>query len=218
MSYFRYIANGEGPTKLFIGGIHGNEGKTIIKILKKLKASDFSNGQIYIYNFDKSPYISTLKEEFYQSNQGKKIISLIEKHKPDFYTELHSYHLKNYDKLLDESRLESQGVPPLISCDNHVLVSSVSPLIRQKYFTRDTICKTLEIPAFEEYDFDKELVEKYDFDLDATLNRYFDFLDLICSSKDRKDFEDCIWLKYPHQVELAMDYVKYVWNEDFPPY
>lgn len=183
-----------------------------------MKESDFSNGQIYIYNFDKSPYISTLKEEFYQSNQGKKIISLIEKHKPDFYTELHSYHLKNYDKLLDESRLESQGVPPLISCDNHVLVSSVSPLIRQKYFTRDTICKTLEIPAFEEYDFDKELVEKYDFDLDATLNRYFDFLDLICSSKDRKDFEDCIWLKYPHQVELAMEYVKYVWNEDFPPY
>lgn len=218
MSYFRYIDNGEGPTKLFIGGIHGNEGKTIIKILRKLKSSDFSNGQIYIYNFDKSPYISTLKKEFYDSFQGKKIISLIEKHKPDFYTELHSYHLKNYDKLLDENRLESQGVPPLISCDNHVLVSSVSPLIRQKYFTRDTICKTLEIPAFAEYDFDNALVEKYDFDLNLTLNRYFDFLDLICSSKNRKDFENRIWIKYPNQVKLAMKYVKYVWDENFPPY
>ncbi|MCQ2978024.1 MAG: DUF2119 domain-containing protein [archaeon] len=218
MSYFRYIDNGEGPTKLFIGGIHGNEGKTIIKILRKLKSSDFSNGQIYIYNFDKSPYISTLKKEFYDSFQGKKIISLIEKHKPDFYTELHSYHLKNYDKLLDENRLESQGVPPLISCDNHVLVSSVSPLIRQKYFTRDTICKTLEIPAFAEYDFDNTLVEKYDFDLNLTLNRYFDFLDLICSSKNRKDFENRIWIKYPNQVKLAMKYVKYVWDENFPPY
>lgn len=218
MSYFRYIDNGEGPTKLFIGGIHGNEGKTIIKILRKLKSSDFSNGQIYIYNFDKSPYISTLKKEFYDSFQGKKIISLIEKHKPDFYTELHSYHLKNYDKLLDENRLESQGVPPLISCDNHVLVSSVSPLIRQKYFTRDTICKTLEIPAFAEYDFDNDLVEKYDFDLNLTLNRYFDFLDLICSSKNRKDFENRIWIKYPNQVKLAMKYVKYVWDENFPPY
>lgn len=218
MSYFRYIDNGEGPTKLFIGGIHGNEGKTTIKILRKLKASDFSNGQIYIYNFDESPYISTLKDEFYESNQGQKIISLIEKHNPDFYTELHSYHLKNHSKLLDDSRLETEGVPPLISCDNHVLVSSVSPLIRQKCFTRDTICKTLEIPAFEEYDFDKELIKKSNFDLDLTLNRYFDFLDLICSSKDREDFENRIWVKYPHQVELAIEYVKYVWDEDFPPY
>ena len=31
MSYFRYIDNGEGPTKLFIGGLHGNEGVTSLK-------------------------------------------------------------------------------------------------------------------------------------------------------------------------------------------
>ncbi len=218
MSYFRYIDNGNGPIKLFIGGIHGNEGKTILKLLKKLKSSDFSKGQIYIYNFDKTPYISTLKEEFYQSNQGKKIISLIQKHKPDFYTELHSYHLKNHDNLLDKKRLESYGVPPLIDCGNHVLVSSVSPIIRQKYFTRNTICKTLEIPAFGEYDFDEYIIKKYGFDLNLTLNRYFDFLDLICSSKDRKDFENRILVKYPNQVERAMEYVKYLWGDEFPPY
>ena len=37
MSYFRYIDNGEGPTKLFIGGLHGNEGKTSIKFIKRIK-------------------------------------------------------------------------------------------------------------------------------------------------------------------------------------
>ncbi len=33
MSYFRYVDNGEGPTKLFIGGVHGNEGKTSLNFL-----------------------------------------------------------------------------------------------------------------------------------------------------------------------------------------
>ena len=52
MSYFRYVDNGEGPTKLFIGGVHGNEGKTSLKFLKRLNDDDFSEGQFYFYNFD----------------------------------------------------------------------------------------------------------------------------------------------------------------------
>lgn len=46
MSYFRYVDNGEGPTKLFIGGVHGNEGKTSLKFLKRLNADDFSEGSV----------------------------------------------------------------------------------------------------------------------------------------------------------------------------
>ena len=42
MSYFRYVDNGEGPTKLFIGGVHGNEGKTSLKFIKRLNIDDFS--------------------------------------------------------------------------------------------------------------------------------------------------------------------------------
>ena len=45
MSYFKYIDNGEGPTKLFLGGVHGNEGKTSIKFIKSLKHDDLSCGQ-----------------------------------------------------------------------------------------------------------------------------------------------------------------------------
>ena len=50
MSYYRHINNGEGPVKLIIGGIHGNEGQTTINLVKLLKKTDFGPGQIYIYN------------------------------------------------------------------------------------------------------------------------------------------------------------------------
>ena len=61
MSYYRHINNGKGPTKLIIGGIHGNEGRTTINLIKLLKKEDFGPGQIYIYNLDDTPYISTIK-------------------------------------------------------------------------------------------------------------------------------------------------------------
>ena len=148
MSYFRYIDNGEGPTKLFIGGVHGDEGKDVLPLIKLLSKDDFSSGQIYIYNFDKTPYISTIHREFYQSEQGKKILDLIDYYKPDFYTELHSYNIKHFKKLTSLERLDSQGIPPLIDCGQYVLCSSVSPLIRRKHFTKENICQTLEFPSF----------------------------------------------------------------------
>ena len=86
MSYYRFIDKGKGPTKLFVGGIHGQESKTTINFFKSLSYSDFSNGKTFIYNFDNSDYISTLKKEYYDSKAGKEIISLIKKYKPDFYT------------------------------------------------------------------------------------------------------------------------------------
>lgn len=72
MSYYRHINNGKGPTKLIIGGIHGNEGRTTINLIKLLKKEDFGPGQIYIYNLDDTPYISTINKKFYKSKQGKK--------------------------------------------------------------------------------------------------------------------------------------------------
>ena len=47
MSFFEYIDNGKGPTKLFLGGVHGNEGKTSIKFIKLIKQEDLSCGQFY---------------------------------------------------------------------------------------------------------------------------------------------------------------------------
>lgn len=216
MSYFQYIDNGRGPTKLFLGGVHGNEGKTSIKFIKSLKQDDLSCGQFYFYNFDKTDYISTIKKEFYESELGLKILDLIKYFEPDFYTELHCYNLKNYEKLTSMDRYLKTGIPPLIPAGNHVLVSSVSPLIRMTYFSTDTVCKTLEFPCFEKLT--PKLMEKYNFDKKLAIDRYMDLLKLITKCESRIDFENAMMEKYKSQVYLAMDYAKKVFGEDFPPY
>ena len=184
MSYFKYIDNGKGPVKLFIGGVHGNEGVTSLKFIKRIKKSDLSSGQFYFYNFDKTQYISTIKKEYYKSETGLKILNLIKYFNPDFYTELHCYNLKNYEKLTSMERYAKTGVPPLIKLGNHVLVSSVSPLIRMTYFTTDTVCKTLEFPCFEKLT--PEIIEEYNFDEKSAVKTYEDLLKLILKSPSRR--------------------------------
>lgn len=39
---------------------------------------------------------------------GKYLINFIKKHKPNFYTELHYYNIKNYKKPISKDRLKSQ--------------------------------------------------------------------------------------------------------------
>ena len=197
-------------------GVHGNEGKTSIKFIKLIKQEDLSCGQYYFYNFDHTEYISTLKKEYYESDLGQKILKLIKYFEPDFYTELHCFNLKNYNKLTSMERYKKTGVPPLIPAGNHVLVSSVSPLIRMTYFSTDTVCKTLEFPCCEKLT--PELIEEFSFDKKLAVDRYMDLLRLITKSESRKDFENAILKKYEYQVKLAMDYAKKVFGEDFPPY
>ncbi len=216
MSYFRYIDNGEGPTKLFVGGVHGNEGVTSLRFIERISEEDLSPGQFYFYNFDKTPYISTIEKEYYESEIGQKILNLIEYFEPDFYTELHCYNLKNYERLTSMDRYKKTGIPPLIKLGNHVLVSSVSPLIRMTYFSTDTVCKTLEFPCFEKLT--PELIEEHDFNRDLAIETYENLLRLILKSPSRKYFE-CEMLKdYAPQVELAMRYAEMVFGKEFPPY
>jgi len=216
MSFFKYIDNGKGPTKLFLGGVHGNEGKTSIKFIKKLKQEDLSSGQFYFYNFDKTKYISTIKKEYYESDLGQRILKLINYFEPDFYTELHCFDLSHYDKLTSMDRYKRTGVPPLIPAGNHVLVSSVSPLIRMTYFSTDTVCKTLEFPCIEKLT--SEVVEEYNFDYDLAVKSYEDLLKLILKSPSREYFEKQMLIDYAPQVDLAVRYASKVFGKDFPPY
>lgn len=216
MSYFQYIDNGKGPIKLFLGGVHGNEGKTSIKFIKSIQKEDLSNGQFYFYNFDRTEYISTLDKEYYKSEMGQKILRLINYFEPDFYTELHCYDLRNYDKLTSIERYKKTGVPPLIPAGDYILVSSVSPLIRMTYFSKDTVCKTLEFPCIEKLT--PEICKEYNFDKNKSIERYKDLLRLITRCETRPDFEKAIMKKYKTQVYMAMDYARKVFGEDFPPY
>lgn len=216
MSYFRYIDNGEGPTKLFIGGVHGNEGVTSLKFLKRIDEKDLSPGQFYFYNFDKTKYISTIKKEYYESELGLKILDLINYFEPDFYTELHCYNLKNYNKLTSMERYNRTGIPPLIKLGNHVLVSSVSPLIRMTYFSTDTVCKTLEFPCIEKLT--PDVVKEFGFDKKLAVESYENLLKLILKSPSRQYFEREMLVWYKDQVDLAVRYAQMVFGDDFPPY
>ena len=216
MSYFRYIDNGKGPTKLFVGGIHGNEGVTSLKFLQKIDIGDLSPGQFYFYNFDKNKYISTIKKEYYKSEVGLMVLDLIKYFRPDFYTELHCYNLKNYDKLTSMERYKKTGIPPLIKLGNHALVSSVSPLIRMTYFSTETVCKTLEFPCFEKLT--PEIIEEYNFNMDLAVETYMELFKLILKSPSREYFENEMIKKHNAQVKLAMKYAKKVFGDDFPPY
>lgn len=216
MSYFRYIDNGKGPVKLFIGGVHGNEGLTSLRFLQRIREEDLSPGQFYFYNFDRTPYISTIKKEYYESETGKKILDLIEYFEPDFYTELHCFNLKNYEKLTSMDRYVKTGIPPLIKLGNHVLVSSVSPLIRMTYFSTDTVCKTLEFPCLEKLT--PKIVNKYGFNRDLAIRTYEDLLKLILRAPSREYFEAEMLKNYRDQVDLAIRYAEKVFGKDFPPY
>lgn len=216
MSYFRYIDNGKGPVKLFIGGVHGNEGLTSLRFLQRIREEDLSPGQFYFYNFDRTPYISTIKKEYYESETGKRILDLIEYFEPDFYTELHCFNLKNYEKLTSMDRYVKTGIPPLIKLGNHVLVSSVSPLIRMTYFSTDTVCKTLEFPCLEKLT--PEIVKQYGFNRDLAIKTYEDLLKLILRAPSRKYFEAEMLKNYKGQVDLAIRYAEKVFGKDFPPY
>lgn len=216
MSYFKYVDNGEGPTKLFIGGLHGNEGKTSQKFLNRINDDDLCDGQFYFYNFDKTEYISTIKKEYYESELGQKVLNLIKYFEPDFYTELHCFNLKNYDRLTSKVRYEKTGVPPLIPLGNHVLVSSVSPLIRMTYFSTETVCKTLEFPCFEKLTC--ETIEHYGFDEKLAVETYEKLLKLILKAPTRQYFEAQMLKEYAPQVQLAVEYASKVFGDDFPPY
>ena len=189
---------------------------TSLKFLKRINLEDLSPGQFYFYNFDRTEYISTIKKEYYESELGSRILDLITYFEPDFYTELHCYDLRNYDKLTSMERYRKTGIPPLIKLGNHVLVSSVSPLIRMTYFSTDTVCKTLEFPCFEKLN--PEIVEKYDFNQDLAVETYEGLLKLILSSPSRQHFESEMMIKHKEQVMLAMKYAEKVFGKDFPPY
>ncbi|MCL2115166.1 MAG: DUF2119 domain-containing protein [Methanobrevibacter sp.] len=218
MSFFKCIKKGKGPTKLFLGGVHGKEGKTTINLFKSLVANDFSNGKNIIYNFDETPYISTLNEDYYSSDIGKELIAIIKKYKPDFYTELHCYNIKNYKKLISPKRREIQNVPPLIELNDYVLIGSVSPLIRKKYFKRNAICKTLEMPCLNRNQSNSYFNNIPDYNKKLATEIFLNILKLIAKSRSRKEFENEIIAIYPKQVEIAKKYAKEIFGENYPPF
>ena len=202
MGYFKIIDKGEGPKRLFVGGVHGREGATTIKALSQVRESDVQTGKLLIYNCERSPYISTLDERYYKSEIGKEVLSIINHHKPSVYVEPHCYKPESYKKLVAKDRKERVGVPPLIELEEGVLIGSVSPFIRTTHFKREDICITLEMPCSPSK---------------RSLDVYVSVLRAVARSNNRSELEEKLKVNYPHQIKTARRYAREFFG-DYPPF
>ena len=202
MGFFNCIEKGSGLKRLFIGGVHGKEGLSTIKAIKKLSENDVKDGTLVLYNCDQSRYISTLNPLYYQSTVGKEILNLINQYQPDMYIELHCYKPESYPALTSIDRIQRVGVPPLIELDKGVLIGSVSPQIRTKIFKKQDICITLEMPCSPSTE---------------TLKVYINFLKILAGAKNRFDLENKVKKIYPEQVETSQKYARIIFGK-YPPF
>jgi hypothetical protein len=198
MIFSREIVKGRGPTRIFIGGVHGKEGLTTINLIKQLKDDDVEDGKLLLYNCPESKYVSTLDPSYYQSPMGKKILKIITTYRPTIYVELHCYKPESYLKLIDLDRKKRVGVPPLIELAHGVLISSVAPYLRTEVFKRDDVCITLEMPC--------RPTEK-------SASIYLDVMKAIAGSNNRRELEDKLKISYPSQVKTAQRYAAEFFGE-----
>ena len=196
--FSRQINKGSGPTRIFIGGVHGKEGLTTIDVIKKLTDDDVNTGSLLLYNCPLSRYISTLDPDYYNTVMGRKILKIIKTYKPTIYVELHCYKPESYHKLIDCNRKEKSGVPPLIELEQGVLISSVAPYLRTEVFKRNDLCITLEMPCKPSK---------------TASNIYLEVMKFIAGSNDRKEFEDKLRVKYSKQVKTARRYAAEFFGE-----
>ncbi|MCK4475702.1 MAG: DUF2119 family protein, partial [Methanophagales archaeon] len=150
MKLYRLISSEEGPTKLFVGGLHGKEGLYTAPILEELAKERIYSGKAIIVPslVEKSKYVDVLSEEYYRSKEGIKLLRLIQKYKPYFYFELHAYGEQSYSGLTDPEREKRIGVPPFVDLGNRVLLGSIAPILRSE-FTKNDFCVTIEVPNWK---------------------------------------------------------------------
>lgn len=202
MTYFKEIKKGKGPKRLFIGGVHGKEGLTTIKALSQISKGNVKNGILTIYNFEESPYISTLDRHYYTSDRGNEIVSIIRDLKPEMYVELHCYNSNSFEKLTDLNRKERTGVPPLIHLERGILIGSISPYIRTSLFDEWDVCITLEVPCSASKD---------------AMDVYNKIINAVASSKNKHELLDKLRKDYPEQIETAAKYAIELYWDGYPP-
>lgn len=132
------------PVRLFVAGLHGDEWKDTTEILMGIKPPE--KGTLALIPLVKrGKYISTLDPDYYPPGMGKGILEAVESLKPQIYIELHSYSGENFEKLSGRDRMDRIGVPAYSVLKEGVLLGSVSPWIRKKYFPKEALCLSFEI-------------------------------------------------------------------------
>lgn len=186
---YRLIASEKGPTKLFVGGLHGKEGLYTAPILVRLAKEEIYSGEAIIIPslVENSKYIDVLSEEYYRSKEGMKLIRHIQKYKPSFYLELHAYGKQSYSRLTDPEREKRIGVPPFVDLGEGILIGSIAPILRSK-FSENDFCKTIEVPNWKSEKVREEVLQ---------------ILRLALSKEKREDVMEELRMRYPGQIKKA---------------
>jgi hypothetical protein len=175
------------PIRLFVAGLHGEEWKDTTEMLKTIKAPK-AGTLVLIPLVSSGNYISTLETDYYPGT-GKQIIKAIEELKPEIYVELHSYAGEKLEKLTGKDRLDRIGVPAYSLLKEGVLLGSVSPWIRKKYFPKEALCLSFEIQ--------KGNVKSREF---TAL-----ILDVLKDTRSRDEFIEYLKKEFPVQAKKAID-------------
>ncbi len=189
MKKYLLSASKEGPTKLFIGGLHGKEGLYTAPILVRLAKEELYSGEAIIVPslVENSKYIDVLSWEYYRSKEGMNLIRLIEKYKPSFYFELHAYGKQSYSRLTDPEREKRIGVPPFVDLRVGILIGSIAPILRSK-FSENDFCMTIEVPNWKSDKVRAEILQ---------------ILRLALSKEKREDVMEALRMRYPMQIKKA---------------
>ena len=150
---YRMSGSGAGPSKLFVGGLHGDEGRYTAPILERLAQEHVPSGEVIIAPqlTEQSTYIGVLNREYYESEAGQRLLQLIQRYQPRFYFELHAYGQHSYARLTDPERVQKIGVPQFVDLDEGILIGSIAPVLRLQFSARD-FCMTIEIPNWKSED------------------------------------------------------------------
>ncbi|RLG34879.1 DUF2119 domain-containing protein [Methanosarcinales archaeon] len=189
---YHTASSGEGPVKLFVGGLHGREGDYTAPILEELALSAendvFSELSLIVPRITRSSrYMHVLSEAYYQSIEGQQLLHFIEKYKPSFYCELHAYGKESYFMLVNPEREKQQGVPPFVDLEDGVLLGSIAPILRRR-FGRNDLCITIEIPNWK---------------TDEVREMVLELLRIVLGGKTKEGTIEALRRLYPRQIEIA---------------
>lgn len=175
------------PVRLLVAGLHGDEWKDTTGLLKSIETP--KTGTLALIPLvDCGKYVSTLNSGYY-SGIGKKILKAIEELNPEIYIELHSYSGENLEKLAGRNRLDLIGVPAYSILKAGVLLGSVSPWVRKKYFPKESLCLSFEIQ--------KGSVESRKFAAQM--------LEILKEIRSRDEFIEYMKKEFPAQAKKAIE-------------
>jgi len=191
MKLYRLVASEEGPKRLFVGGLHGDEGKYTAPILERLAKENLNAGEATIVPclVENGEYIGVLSEEYYRSRAGMNLLQLIQDYKPTYYFELHAYGEHSYSKLTDPERVNKIGVPNFVDFGDGVLIGSIAPILRRQFAVRD-FCITIEVP-------------KWRIKNEQIKQKVHEILMIGLSKTDREAIMREFRLRYPTQTKIA---------------